>query len=231
MRRILVTGTTAGLGRSIAEHYLALGDLVMGCGRGEPSISHDCYAHFQADVTSEAEVARLFVEVRKHAGSLNALINNAGVAAMNAVALMPASSVRRVIDTNVVGAVLVTHGALRLFRRNALARIVNISSIAVPLRLEGEAVYAASKSALETFTRILAKEVGPLGITCNAVGPSVLPTRLTRNVAPEKLQRLIRAQAVPREGTDADVTNVIDFFLREESSFVTGQVVYLGGYG
>jgi 3-oxoacyl-[acyl-carrier protein] reductase len=231
MRRILISGTTAGLGEALAEHYLAQGDVVIGCGRSEPSLAHERYMHHQVDVTDERAVGGLFADLRRQVGSLNVLINNAGVAAMNAVALMPAASVRKVIDTNFVGAVMLSHGAIRLFRRNALSRIVNISSIAVPLRLEGEAVYAASKSALETFTRILAKEVGPLGITCNAVGPCVLPTRLTRGVPQEKLTRLISGQAVRREGTSADVANVIDFFLREESDLVTGQVVYLGGYG
>jgi 3-oxoacyl-[acyl-carrier protein] reductase len=171
------------------------------------------------------------MDVRRHAGSLNVLINNAGVASMNPVALMPPSSIRSVVNTNFIGAVMMAHGAIRLFRRQALGRIVNVTTIAVPLRLEGEAVYAASKSALETFTRILAKEVGPLGITCNAVGPCVIPTRLTRGVPPEKLKRLVEGQSVKREGTPADVANVIDFFLREESDLVTGQVVYLGGYG
>jgi 3-oxoacyl-[acyl-carrier protein] reductase len=99
------------------------------------------------------------------------------------------------------------------------------------LRLEGEAVYAASKSALETFTRILAREVGGMGITCNAVGPSAVRTKLTEGVPAEKMDRLISGQAIARQATGVDVANVIDFFLRRESSLVTGQVVYLGGYG
>jgi 3-oxoacyl-[acyl-carrier protein] reductase len=231
MRRILISGTTAGLGKELAEHYLRQGDIVIGCGRSESSLTHERYTHHRVDVTDEHAVSSLFADIRRQVGSLNVLINNAGVAAMNAVALMPAASVRTVVNTNFVGAVLLTHGAIRLFRRQTLGRIVNISSIAVPLRLEGEAVYAASKSALETFTRVLAKEIGPLGITCNAVGPCVLPTRLTRGVPAEKLRRLVSGQAVRREGTSADVANVIDFFLRQESDLITGQIVYLGGYG
>jgi 3-oxoacyl-[acyl-carrier protein] reductase len=229
-RRILISGTTNGLGRALAEHYLAQGDIVVGCGRSEAALVHERYFHHQVDVSDESAVKKFFADVRKQLGSLNVLINNAGVAAMNAVALMPPASVRRVVDTNFVGAVMLTHGAIRLFRKTSLSRIVNISSVAVPLRLEGEAVYAASKSALETFTRILAKEVGPLGITCNAVGPCVLRTRLTSGVPSEKLDRLIRGQAVRREATTDDVARVIDFFLRPDSDMVTGQVLYLGGY-
>jgi len=103
--------------------------------------------------------------------------------------------------------------------------------VAVPLRLEGEAIYAASKSAVEMFTRIVAREAGALGITCNAVGPCPIKTRLTDNVPSEKIQRLIDRQAIRRWAEFEDVANLVDFFLRPESAMITGQVVYLGGAG
>lgn len=230
-RRILITGTSRGLGRFLAEHYLALGDSVIGCSRSEHTIVHERYWHQQLDITGENAVAALFSEVRQRFGGLDVLINNAGTASMNAFALTPLASVRRVMETNFLAAAMLTHGAIRLLRKSSAGRIVNMSTIAVPLRLEGEAVYAASKSALETFTRVLAREIGTMGITCNAVGPSVVKTRLTEGVPAEKLERLIKGQAIPRQATGADVANVVDFFLRAESGLVTGQVVYLGGYG
>lgn len=230
-RRILITGTTRGLGRYLAEHYLGLGDLVVGCGRSTSTISHDRYIHQQLDITHDESVSSVFAALRAQPGGLDVLINNAGTATMNAFALTPLSTIRRVMDTNFFAAAAMTHGAIRLLRRSNTARIVNITSVAVPLRLEGEAVYAASKSALEVFTRVIAREVGSLGITCNAVGPSVIRTKLTEGVPAEKLDRLVRGQAVPREATGADVANAIDFFLKPESSLITGQVVYLGGYG
>jgi 3-oxoacyl-[acyl-carrier protein] reductase len=116
-------------------------------------------------------------------------------------------------------------------RGSSSARIVNLTSVAVPLRLQGEAVYAASKSALETFTRIAARELGPLGITCNAVGPSPIATALLAGVPKDRLGALIDAQAVSRWAVPDDVVNVVEFFLRPESSMVTGQVIYLGGAG
>jgi 3-oxoacyl-[acyl-carrier protein] reductase len=92
-------------------------------------------------------------------------------------------------------------------------------------------VYAASKAAVESLTRILARELAPFGITCNAVGPGPVQTDLIHGVPPDKIDGILRAQAVRRLTTTADVTNVIDFFLRPESDMVTGQVVYLGGVG
>jgi len=101
--------------------------------------------------------------------------------------------------------------------------------VAVPLRLEGEAVYAASKSALETFTRIAAHEFAAFNVTCNAVGPCPVETSLTAGVPRQKMDRLVAAQAIQRWARPEDVVNVVDFFLRPESAMVTGQVIYLGG--
>jgi 3-oxoacyl-[acyl-carrier protein] reductase len=230
-RRILITGTTRGLGRFLAEHYLDAGDQVIGCGRSEASIKHERYWHQQLDVTDEKAAADLMAEIRQRFGALDVLINNAGVASMNAIALTPPSAARRMIDTNFFGPVLLTHAAIRLLRKSGAGRIVNLSTIAVPLRLGGEAIYAASKSAMETYTRIAAQELGSLGITVNALGPSVVKTALTAGVSAAKIERLVRAQAVQRQATGTDVANVIDFFLRPESGLVTGQVVYLGGFG
>lgn len=230
-RRLLVTGATRGIGLHLAEHYLAQGDTVIGCGRGAAAIVHPGYTHHQVDVTDDDAVKTMFEVIRAAHEGLDVLINNAGVASMNAFLLTPPSAMRRLVEVNVVAPMLLTHGAARLMRRSPAGRIVNLTSIAVPLRLEGEAAYAASKAALEQFTRVVAKELGPLGVTCNAVGPSVIRTRLTEAVPAEKLERIVAAQSVARQATPADVANVIDFFLRPESALVTGQVVYLGGFG
>jgi 3-oxoacyl-[acyl-carrier protein] reductase len=227
----MITGTTRGLGRQLAAHFLEAGDRVIGCGRSNNDLVHERYRHHEVDVAEERAVAALFAEVRREEGALDVLINNAGTASMNAFPLTPPRSMSQMIETNVLGTMFFCHAAIRLLRRSRHGRIVNVTSIAVPLRLSGETVYAASKSAVETFTRILAKEIGPLGITCNAVGPSLIPTALTRGVSPEKVNRLLAEQAVTRQATAEDVTNVVDFFLRPESEHVTGQVIYLGGIG
>jgi 3-oxoacyl-[acyl-carrier protein] reductase len=228
-RYVLITGATRGLGRSLAEHYLAQGDTVIGCGRGAASLEAERYVHMCADVTDEDTVRAVFSQVRDRFGRLDVLINNAGVASMNLVALTPADVARRMMNTNFLGTFLFTQAGVRLLRRSRHPRIVNVSTVAVPLCLEGEAVYAASKSAVETFTRVTARELGRWGITCNAVGPSPVRTDLTRNVPEETMLRLVQRQAVPRWAEAADVANVVDFFLRPDSGLVTGQVVYLGG--
>jgi 3-oxoacyl-[acyl-carrier protein] reductase len=228
-RTVLVTGATRGLGKALVEHYLAAGDTVVGCGRGEPTVTHERYTHCRMDVTDASAVAGFFTGLKRRIRTLDVLINNAGVANMNAVALTPMDAARRVIETNFLAAFNITREALRLMRRAPAGRVVNISSVAVPLRLEGEAVYAASKSALETFTRIAAHEFAPFNVTCNAVGPCPVETALTAGVPRAKMDALVAAQAIPRWARPEDVVNVVDFFLRPESAMVTGQVIYLGG--
>ena len=228
-RTVLVTGATRGLGRALVEHYLAIGDRVIGCGRGESAVAHPCYMHVRLDVTDAAAVGALFTDLKKRMKTLDVLINNAGVASMNAIALTPVDVARRVMETNFLSAFNFTREALRMMRGSPAGRVVNVSTVAVPLRLEGEAVYAASKSALETFTRIAAHEFAPFNVTCNAVGPSPVETALTAGVPRAKMDALVNRQAVRRWAQPEDVVNVVDFFLRPESGMVTGQVIYLGG--
>lgn len=189
------------------------------------------HRHHVADLSDPAAIDRLMTKVREEPGYLDALINNAGVASMNALALTPVETVQRIFRTNTEGTILLSRAAVRLLRRSAAGRIVNLSTVAVPLRLPGESVYAASKAAVEVFTRVVAREFGEFGVTVNAVGPSPVATDLTAGVPAEKLNRLIEQQAIRRWATAEDVINVIEFFLSPSSQMVTGQIVYLGGAG
>lgn len=226
---MLITGARKGIGRALACYYLGSGYRVAGCSRQPTDLEADNYMHGQVDVRDEAAVRQFLAEVRGRWGGVRVVINNAGVAAMNHALLTPLATVRNVLETNVVGTFLFCREAAKILRAASHARIVNFSTIAVPLHLEGEAVYAASKAAVEMLTRVLARELAPLGITCNAVGPTPIDTDLLRGVPREKIERLVASQPIARLGRFEDVVNVIDFFLRPESDFVTGQVIYLGG--
>jgi 3-oxoacyl-[acyl-carrier protein] reductase len=226
---IIVTGTSRGLGRAIAQHYLTRGWSVAGCSRGAATLTDANYTHVQLDVADEGAVIRFVREIGRRYGRIDALINNAGIAGMNLALLTPGASVVQILQTNVVGTFLFSREAAKSMLAQKNGRIVNLVSVATPLLLEGEAAYAASKAAVENFTGVLARELGGHGITVNAVGPTAIDTALTQNVPPEKLATLQARQAIPRRGTEADVINVIEFFLAESSGFITGQVVYLGG--
>lgn len=180
-------------------------------------------------MADEKAVRRLFSQIRKEAGRLDHLINNAGIASMNHAMMTPASTVQQIFNTNFLGTFLFCREAAKLMQGSGAGRIVNFITVASPLQLEGEAVYAASKSAVLTLTQILARELAAMNVTVNALGPTPVMTDLIRSVPQEKIEHLLARQAIHRLGTFDDVLNVVDFFLRPESQFVTGQAIYLGG--
>ncbi|MBC8182563.1 SDR family oxidoreductase [candidate division KSB1 bacterium] len=226
---ILITGTRKGIGRYLVEHYTSLDHQVIGCSRNETEYSIDNYQHFCLDVCDEKDVKRMFSQIRKSYGRLDILINNAGIASMNHALLTTMDTVHKIYGTNVFGTFLFCREATKIMQRNKYGRIVNFSTVAVPLKLDGEAIYASSKAAVVSLTQILARELANMGITVNAIGPTPVKTDLIRSVPDEKLERLIEKQAIHRYGEYGDIINVIDFFIRPESNFITGQVIYLGG--
>jgi len=226
---ILITGSSKGIGRYLVEHFVNKGALVEGCSRQSVDWQLENYTHHLADVTDEGQVKRMFTAIQKRHGRLDIAINNAGIASMNHVLLTPSETVTRLMDVNVRGTFMVCRESAKVMRQRRYGRIVNFGSVAAPMHLAGEAVYAASKSAVVTLTQILARELADFGITCNVVAPTPIDTDLIRSVPPEKIQRLVNNLAIRRMGRPADVAHVIDFFVHPGSDYITGQVIYLGG--
>lgn len=229
MKTIVITGSRKGIGKALTEHYLGNGWRVVGCSRGDASIEHSHYLHFSLDVSDENAVIAMARKLKTDFGRVDALLNNAGIASMNHSLLTPAKTVNRILQTNVVGTFIFCKEMAKLMRRTNNPRIVNFTTIAHPLNLEGEAIYAASKAAVESLTRILARELAELKITVNAVGPTPVETDLIRGVPEAKMKALLARQSIQRIGEVTDIINAIDFYLSEESDFITGQVLYLGG--
>jgi 3-oxoacyl-[acyl-carrier protein] reductase len=229
IKNYLITGTRKGLGKQLAEFYLAQGYRVAGCSRGKASISHSNYLHFEMDVSDQKAVINMVRLVKKTFGSVDYLLNNAGIAAMNHLVTTPYHNARMVFDTNFFGTFLFIREVAKVMMKKRTGSIINYTTVAVPMDLEGEAVYAASKAAVESLTRISAKELGLFGIRVNAIGPTPVKTDLIRNVPENKLQALLDQQVIKRFGEFDDVVNVIDFFNNEKSGFITGQILYLGG--
>ena len=226
---ILITGSRKGIGLNLAKYYVDNGFQVIGCSRGESAFKSPRYEHFCLDVSDEKKVIDMFSHIRKKYGGLNILLNNAGVASMNHSLLTTVNMARKIYETNCIGTFLFCREAAKLMKKMPFGRIVNFSTIAVPMNLEGEAIYASSKAAIESLTKVLAKEFSSWEITVNAIGPTPLKTDLIKSIPQNKINDLISNQTIKRYGGINDIINVLNFFSKKESDFITGQIIYLGG--
>ncbi len=226
---MVITGTRKGIGKYLVEYYIQQGYFVYGCSRQDVDFSFPNYHHSIMDVFDESAIKKLISTIRASHGRLDVLINNAGIASMNHALLTPIETMQKAFNTNVFGAFLFMREAAKLMKKNHYGRIVNFVTIATPLNLEGEASYASSKGALESLTKVMAKDFADFGITINALGPTPVDTDLLRNVPQEKIDKLISFQAIKRYAKMEDISNAINFFIQPESEFITGQIIYLGG--
>jgi len=226
---MVITGARKGIGGYLVDYYVKKGFRVVGCSRNANDYKSDLYRHFCLHVSDEPKVKAMFRDIRREYGGLDILINNAGIASMNSFLLTPLNQVRSVLDTNVVGTFLLCREAAKIMALKRYGRIINFTTAAVPLKLEGEASYVASKASVVSLTEVLARELADMGITVNAVGPTLVETDLIRSVPQTKIRELLKRQAIGRLSRLEDISNVIDFFIRPESEFVTGQVIFLGG--
>ena len=225
----MITGTRKGIGKELSEYYLNNGDIVIGCSRGEKTITHKNYRHFELDVSDEKAVIKMIRATRKEFEKIDILLNNAGIASMNHFLTTSFHTVQNMFATNFFGTFIFSREVSKVMMKQKFGRIVNYTTVASALRLDGEAIYAASKGAIENFTQTIAKEVAPYGITVNAIGPTPVETDLIKAVPKDKIQALLEKQAIKRFGNFEDIKNVIDFFINKKSDFITGQIIYLGG--
>ncbi len=225
---ILITGASKGIGKSLADHYLGIGFKVISISRS-PGPEKENHIQYQADITNEEEVRQVITQLKQNKITIDVLINNAGIASMNFMVTTSFAKATEIINTNFLGVFLITREISKMMIRKNMGRIINISSVSVPMHLEWQSVYAASKSALEEFTRIIAKELAPFHITANILGPNPVDIGLIKNIPVKNLEKVINQQAVKRRGELQDIIHCLDFFMDEKSAFITGQSLYLGG--
>lgn len=226
---IVITGTRKGIGKHLAETYAKRGFIVEGCSRGGAGFEAENYTHHSVDVADEKGVKAMITSVAKRHGRIDVVINNAAIATMNHVLLTPAATSNRMLEVNVTGTLLVCRDAAKVMMRRRYGRIINFTTIVAPIALAGEAIYAASKSAVVTLTRILAFELGQWGITCNSFGATPIMTDMIKGVPQDKINAVVQNLAIKRLGSNEDCVNVCDFFMSPTSDNITGQVLYLGG--
>lgn len=181
-----------------------------------------------ANVADPESVAAAMQDLRRDK-TVFALINSAGIASMNLVVTTPSETVRRIVETNLLGTIFCCQQIAPALIRRGEGRIINFSTLGVPLAIKGEAIYIASKAGVEAFSRVFARELAPHGITVNAISPGPIDTALIAKVPREKVDAVVRQQIIPRQGTPNDVWNIVSLLLARESSMISGQVLHVGG--
>ena len=228
MQTIVVTGTSRGIGKAIAE-YLCQQNYVVGIARSEndpdTGICHQNYVHISADLTLVHDIGPIINTIR----NVDVLINCAGIAAMNHSLTTPIDTVSSIYLTNVIASYAMSRECARKMINKGWGRIINFSSIAAAYNLPGESAYASSKAAIESVTRILAHEYGAYGITVNCIAPNPIKTDLIKGVPPSKINEIVDRQPIKRMGNMSDIFNLVSFFMDMASGAVTGQTIYVCG--
>ena len=220
----LITGSSQGLGRALAERLLADGWIVHGFARGAQTLVHADFRPHAVDVGEEAAV-RAAVATIAEGGRIDLLVNNAGVASMNALLLTPGEVAERLMRVNYLGTFHCLQAVGKAMVRERAGRIVNVTTVAVPLSLEGEAAYVASKAAVEALTKVAAKELAPSGVIVSAVGFGPMDTALTKAVPKPALAKIDAAIGRPAGTTMAQA---VDFLLAHVRNAEAGRVEYFG---
>jgi len=243
-RVALVTGAGRGIGAATAKRLaedgarLILADLdVEGCERGAAEINtlgSEAVA-VRCDVSSEADAQQAVDAAIKAFGQLDILVNNAGILRDNLLFKMSEDDWDKVLDVHLKGAFLCSRAAQKPMVERKYGRIVNLSSTSA-LGNRGQVNYSAAKAGMQGLTRTLAIELGPFGITANAVAPGFIDTDMTRataqrmGVTPEQFQQAAIPHIPPRRvGQPSEVASVVAFLVSDDASYVSGQVIYIAG--
>lgn len=228
----LITGTSKGIGRYLAEYYCKYDTnyIVIGCSRSNTDLKLDNYIHYIIDITDEKEVISLFKEIKKNFQRLDVLINNAAInPSIISAALLSSDNIQKAYALNVFAPMIICREALKLMIRNKYGRIINLGSMATKHEVAGEALYTSTKASIIAYTRVVAKEVAKLNITANVLAPSAIPTDLSMQINQDALQEVLNRNAIHDFGKMEDVSNTINFLLDKNSNAITGQLIYLGG--
>jgi 3-oxoacyl-[acyl-carrier protein] reductase len=236
MHNVVVTGGSRGIGLAISRRLAAAGYNVIAVARRESDELRETIAdvekqgagglHFRAFDLSEIDAIPAFVKtLRDEFGAIYGLVNNAGIGTEGLLATMHNSEIEALVRLNVTSPIVLTKYVVRQMMADGAGRVINMSSIIATTGYNGLSVYGASKAAATGFTRSLAREVGKLGITVNAIAPGFVDTELTQSLSKGQRERIAGRSALRRLPETDDVARMVEYLLGEGGRNITGSVL------
>jgi 3-oxoacyl-[acyl-carrier protein] reductase len=237
----VVTGASKGIGTSIAKHLAAAGARVVvnysTAKEGADQVVSDITAAggkaiaVQGNVSSEADITRLFAETKKAFGAVDILVNNAGIYKFGAIEQINAEDFHAQFNTNVLGLLLTTQGAVKNFSEKG-GSIINIGSAVSDVTPVGSSIYTATKSAVDSITHVLAKELGARKIRVNSINPGMVETEGAHTagfIGSDFETEVVRTSPLGRIGQPDDIADVAVFLASEDSRWLTGEILLASG--
>jgi len=232
-KTVLITGSSRGVGLEVTKHFINNGATVIGLSRGKSIYENERYNHYSVDLANPESIIDCFKNsISKDFKKIDIVINNAAVLTSQYSMIMPVKNVIDMVNVNLLGVFFVSREAAKLMRSKDPGRIINIGSMATSLEPIGDSIYAATKVGINTLANVMAKELSSMNITCNTLAITAFETDMLNShspIAQVKIKEIINNLPLPRISTADDIFNVIDFFASDRSSYITAQIIYLGG--
>jgi 3-oxoacyl-[acyl-carrier protein] reductase len=234
-RHVVISGGSRGLGKAIVEGLLGAGYRVSTFSRNKTEFieglaGNNRFFFAPADLADGPSVAAFFKAAEKSFGVPYGLINCAAIAADGLLATMPEETIKKLVAVNVEGTLRLTRLVVRkMLVSKAGGVILNISTISALRGFRGLAAYAFTKGGIDSFTRALARELGEQNIRVNSIAPGYYDTEMSHSLSAEHKQQILRRTPLGRLGVPQDIVGAILFFLSDQASFITGQVLVIDG--
>ena len=232
---VLITGASRGIGRAIAEEFVALGATVLGTAtseKGAEAISEylgESGKGFVLNVTDNDSIAALFTAIKKDFGSADILVNNAGITRDNLLMRMKDDEWNDIIETNLTPIFKMSKAAMRPMMKKRVGRIINIGSVVGTMGNAGQANYAAAKAGVIGFTKSLAREIASRGITVNTVAPGFIETDMTKALNEEQRATTLANVPAGRLGDPKEIAATVVFLASDGAAYITGETIHVNG--
>jgi len=231
-KKILITGASRGIGKDIALNSKEKGYKVLGTSttnEGVSSLNENGIHGLQLDLNDKKSVESFNGLLTQEHSDITVLVNNAGITRDNIVLRMSEEEWTDVLNVNLHGAFKVTKTVLKFMLKKRWGRILNITSTSASTGNRGQANYAAAKAGIEAFSKSVAKEVGSRGITVNAIAPGYIQTDMTEVISENVKEEILSQIPLSRFGKPEEISQLVDFLISDEASYITGQTIHING--